>query len=92
MFRSNECELLAGEPARFGSSPGVTRTFCGHCGTPLTYQSESRAEYIDVTTATLDDPDAYPPTKEIWTEHRIAWEPTNEKIPQFPQSSLIRKE
>jgi hypothetical protein len=92
VFRSSEFKFLSGETVRFGSSPGVVRAFCGRCGTPLTYQNTTRPEFVDVQTATLDDPEAFPPAKEIWTEHRIAWEPVNEAIPQFPRSSLIKGE
>lgn len=32
---------------------------------------------IDMTTASLDDPDAYPPTTEVWLEDRLSWQPTS---------------
>lgn len=92
VFRSGDFKYLQGEPDYFSSSPAVTRTFCGTCGTPLTYQHAKRPDSIDVTTATFDNPELLPPTKEIWTEHRIPWEPVNEAIPQFPRSSVIKGE
>jgi hypothetical protein len=81
--------LFTGEkPVSFNSSPGVQRTFCGKCGSPLTYQRTSGIDTIDVTTATLDAPDDFPPTKEIWTGHKLAWERLNEALQQFPRSSV----
>jgi hypothetical protein len=88
VFRPEDFSFVQGEPLRFESSPQVVRTFCGHCGTPLTYQHTGRPAAIDITTASLDDPERFPPAKEIWTEHRIPWERVNEDIPQFPRSSL----
>jgi hypothetical protein len=88
VFAPGDFEWLQGEPAGFASSPGVTRRFCGKCGTPLTYQHASRPDAIDLTTATFDQPELLPPTKEIWTEHRITWEVVNENLPQYPRSSL----
>lgn len=79
--------FVAGDPIRFRSSPEVIRTFCGTCGTPLTYQHDDGPDTIDVTTATLDLPDAFPPAKEIWVEHKIAWMPVNARLPQYPRSS-----
>ena len=32
-----------GRPVEFHSTPSVTRTFCGTCGTPLSYQHAERA-------------------------------------------------
>ena len=69
VVKRSDFTLVAGEPVRFRSSPSVVRTFCGQCGTPLTYQNDDSPDTIDVTTATLDLPDAFPPTREIWLEH-----------------------
>ena len=88
VFRPDDFRFLCGHPVGFNSSPTVTRTFCGRCGSPLTYQSSQRPEAIDVTTATFDTPNVFPPAKEIWIEHRIAWEQLNEALPRFPRSSL----
>lgn len=88
VFRSSDFDFIAAIPARFHSSPGVIRTFCGKCGTPLTYQRTSTPETIDVTTATLDVPDAFAPTKEIWVEQKLAWESLNETLEHYPGSSV----
>jgi hypothetical protein len=74
-------------PARFASSPGVERTFCGRCGSSLTYAHVSRPAEIDITTATLDDPEAFAPTKEIFTAERVSWSTPNPDLPQFAGSS-----
>ena len=65
----------AGAPARHASSPGVIRSHCAVCGTSLAYQATP--ESVDVTIASLDDPEAVPPTKEIWLSHRLSWEPVD---------------
>jgi hypothetical protein len=88
VFPAEAFEFIAGAPVRFSSSPGVTRSFCGACGTSLTWQHADRPESIDVTTATFDDPDAFAPTKEIWVEHRIAWDALNPAIEHYARSSV----
>ena len=75
--------FTAGNPMRFRSSPAVVRTFCGTCGTPLTYQHDTSPDTIDVTAATLDAPEDFPPTREVWLAHRLAWEPLDEKLRHF---------
>jgi len=77
----------AAQPASFRSSPGVTRTFCSQCGTSLTYQRDAEADTIDVTTASLDFPDDFAPTREIWIAHKLGWERLNDTLPQYPGSS-----
>jgi hypothetical protein len=80
-------ELLSGNPQSFQSSPGVTRRFCRLCGSPLTYENDRDPGTIDVTTASLDSPGLFPPTREVWLEHKLAWEATNESIGQYPRST-----
>jgi hypothetical protein len=62
-FSAGHFEFTSGEPSRFESSAGVTRTFCGRCGTSLTYHYRN-GKQVDVATATLDDPGAFPPESE----------------------------
>jgi hypothetical protein len=77
--------FTAGRPAEFASSPGVVRTHCPACGTSLTWSDGSGA--IDFTLASLDDPEAVPPAKEIWLSHRLSWEPVDPRRPDFPGGS-----
>ena len=62
-FPTSRFAFTSGEPIRFESSPGITRTFCGRCGTSLTYHYRD-GKRVDVTTATLDDPPGFPPGSE----------------------------
>lgn len=91
IFHSSAFRFTAALPVGFESSPGVTRTFCARCGTALTYQSTSRPDLIDVTTVTLDEPDGFAPTKEIWVEHKMAWESLNAGLDHYARSSVGAK-
>lgn len=88
VFRSSDFVILSGRPNSFSSSPDVVRTFCGRCGTPLTYQKTSQTDTTDVTTASLDRPEDFRPVKEIWVEHRLSWEALNATLPHYSQSSV----
>jgi hypothetical protein len=78
--------ITLGELSSFRSSPPVQRTFCSQCGTPISYAHNSEPEFIDVTTCSLDDPAAWPPTHHSWLEHNIAWVKFGDGLPAFPQS------
>ncbi len=86
VFPADAFAFIAGEPARFRSSPDVVRTFCAVCGTSLTWQHAARAT-MDVTTASLDEPDRFAPDCEIWTSHKLAWEAVDAARPSYPRSS-----
>jgi hypothetical protein len=69
--------FTAGTPARFKSSRCVERTFCGACGTALTYQDNSASESVDITACSLDHPEVFTPTREVWVAHRLPWVPVD---------------
>ena len=65
--------FTAGAPARFESSPGVTRRFCGRCGTCLTFESDQHPDEIDVTICSLDEPDRLPPKDHVQAASKVNW-------------------
>jgi hypothetical protein len=75
--------FLCGSPRMFQSSRDVVRRFCEICGTQLTYETAGSPNTIDVTTASLDIPDLYPPTMEVWLEHKLGWQSPNERMGQY---------
>ena len=78
---------VSGTPGQFNSSPAVTRGFCSHCGTTVTYQHASSTKTIDVATATLDDPEAFPPERDVWVEEKLSWEALTDSRPHFARFS-----
>ena len=87
VFDAGHVRLLQGKPAAHHSSPNVVRSFCPRCGTPLSYRNADAPDEIELTTATLDHPELFPPTREIWLEQHIAWQPVNRELPQHPHGS-----
>jgi len=88
VFPAEDVALTRGEISEYSSSPGIYWGSCGTCGSLVAYRRDSRPEHRDITTATLDDPDAFPPTVEIWTGEKIGWEALNPDLPSKPRSSL----
>ena len=72
-----------GSVRAYRSSPGVERTFCAQCGSPLTYACEQRPTQIDITSGSLDDPERAPPDREVWLEDRLSWQITDSRREQF---------
>lgn len=87
VFPASAFAFVSGEPARYRSSPAVVRSFCGNCGTSLGWQHDARPETMDVTTASLDHPEQFAPTCEIWTGDKLAWETLDPRLPHYPRSS-----
>jgi len=74
-------EWTKGAPKRFSSSPGVTREFCGTCGTELAYSNEKAAKTIDLTIGSLDCAAGHPADRHIWTADRLDWLRLDDHLP-----------
>ena len=85
-FEKSQLRWVKGRPRALRSSKVVRRTFCPACGTPLTYASMEYPATIDVTTCTLDDPDAFRPTHHSWLRHDLKWVKFGDGLPTFPRS------
>jgi hypothetical protein len=76
-------QFVAGHPAEFHSSPAVTRTFCSHCGTPLTYRHSERQSEIDVTLASVDQGAVFEPIDHIYMADALPWDRPNDGLAQY---------
>jgi hypothetical protein len=75
----------AGQPAVYRSSQKAERFFCPTCGTQLALRDEP--DYLDVTLASLDAPEAVRPSYHIWTASRIGWFEISDDLPRYPESA-----
>lgn len=83
LFARDQIEII-GSPARYQSSDGVERQFCGQCGSSLFYFSETVFPgQVDVTIASLDDPAAFPPQARIQLADAPAWARHMDALPGF---------
>ncbi|MBW3568205.1 MAG: GFA family protein [Proteobacteria bacterium] len=71
-----------GTPREYASSAPVRRTFCGDCGSTLTYWNRESPNTIDITIATLDEPSEIRPVDHIWMSDAIAWDRPADGLPQ----------
>lgn len=65
--------VTAGELAAYHSSAKAARHFCGRCGAPLTWRATDNPRLLDISIASLDNPEAVEPSLHLWTESQIAW-------------------
>jgi len=88
VFDKADFTLLAGDVREYSSSPGIHWGSCATCGSLVTYRRDTRPDHYDITTATLDESDAFPPTVEIWVGEKIAWETLDPNLPHKLRSTL----
>lgn len=72
-------------------SPGITRGFCGDCGTTLTYAAEQEVDGQDwradawFSASTLDDPSIAVPKAHVYVSHQQPWIKLADDLPTFPE-------
>lgn len=69
-------------PQLYESSPGIFRSFCPRCGSPLTYQNDIRTGEIDLYATTLDDPSAFAPGLHVFWNERLPWLHISDDLPK----------
>ena len=88
VFKMDEVRFTRGERSTYNSSPGIERSFCGQCGTSLTWEGHG---LISLQMGTLDDPDGHAPTLHWRYEERSPWCDVGRDLPHvkmvFPASS-----
>ena len=84
MLTEDALNVTQGEPNIYESSEHGRRHFCGDCGTGLFYSnSDLIPGFVDVQSATLENPDVLEPENHIQTMDRISWMLDAHKLPEF---------
>ena len=66
---------------------GVTRGFCKHCGSSLTYASERFPGYLQLHLGSLDDPAAVRPRAHVHHAEKVDWFEIDDPLPRYPGSA-----
>jgi hypothetical protein len=83
-FAESDVTVTQGNPKTVNSSGAAMRSFCADCGTGLFYRNaEMLPGIVDIQSATLDDPEALPPTVQIQTAERLGWMQHAHELPAF---------
>lgn len=85
-FRRSQLRYLTGEPRTYESSPGVRRSFCAECGTPLSYAADRFGDEIHLYLCTLDDPDDFPAEVHVHHGERVAWFEIHDALPRYAET------
>ena len=79
-FKPSGFRIMSGEPVSYQSSELVQRSFCGSCGSPVTYQRYD-TKFVAVQMGTLDYPEKYEPKAHIYTDTKIPWVDIQSHLP-----------
>ena len=70
-------------PASYSSGDGVKRSFCGQCGSPISYQSDRWPDQVHLYLGIFDDPHEMHPEAHVKCEEKIAWLNLDDDLPRY---------
>lgn len=80
-------QLTSGSLATYStisdSGRALDRQFCAKCGTTMIWTGEGFSEVVLISLSSLDDPEAYQPVHEGWTDSAVSWCRIPENIQSF---------
>jgi len=82
-YRESTFTYSAGTPRAQHSAPGVTREFCGDCGTALTYRNEVLGDAVHVLVAAFDNPADFEPMTHVFYGERLPWLIIGDNLPKY---------
>jgi hypothetical protein len=81
-----------GSPTRRRSSEHITRSFCGECGTPLSYQDERLPGDIYLHAGLFDEADQLVPDRHAYVTSKLFWLHLEDGLSTFESSTRARPE
>ena len=69
----------------FSATGGVSRYFCGLCGSPISSRRDTQPDIVRVRMGTLDTPVAAGPAAHIFVGSRAAWDVIHDDLPQHQE-------
>ncbi len=70
-------------PKTYNSSPGVMRSFCDTCGSPMAFQAERYAGEIHLYAATLSNPETFTPKFHVHYAQHLRWIALDDDLPKY---------
>ena len=66
-----------------GESGATTLVFCPACGTQLLTRPATMGGLVGVRASTLDDPNLYKPSADVFVRSAVSWDHMDSSIPKF---------
>lgn len=85
IVKASEFNIISGLDTLTGyeSTPGQTKYFCKHCGSPIMSKTLSKPDQVRVRLGTIDSDITERPSAHIFVTSRANWEEIAGDLPQY---------
>ena len=80
-FHPDQVVFTGAMPHRYTTEDGVTRSFCGQCGSPVAYEQARRDDEIHLQLGLFDDLEPLAPENHSFLEEKVSWLHADEHLP-----------
>lgn len=80
-FRPDQVVFTGAMPNRYTTDDGVTRSFCGQCGSPVAYERADTPQSIHLQLGLFDDLEALKPSDHSFRDEKVSWLVADEHLP-----------
>lgn len=79
---------LGKAPGTYNSSKGVSRHFCGNCGSPVAFEADHYKGGMNLYAASLDDPEQFKPTFHVNYGSKLSWLELEDNLKKYSDRLL----
>ena len=82
-YATTEVQWSGDSLRTFQSSPGVRRTFCARCGSPMSFAGERWPGEIHLFAASFEDPAHLAPSVHVHAGEQLPWLHLGDGLPRY---------
>ncbi|HEY1385648.1 MAG TPA: GFA family protein [Dongiaceae bacterium] len=84
---TSACRFTGETPKVYLSSSGVRRLFCGHCGTPMAFESARWPDETHFYAASLENPRDFAPQFHVHCAEQLPWIKLDDGLPRHERNA-----
>jgi hypothetical protein len=81
-YRPDEVRFTSGTPRSFSKTEGVTRTFCGNCGTSISYEDIGLDNELYIAIGFFSHPERFVPQAHAYWQMKLPWVQFADDLPR----------
>lgn len=81
--RRSACRFTGAKPVVRQSSPGARRSFCGTCGSPISFEGDRWPDETHLYAALLEHPEQAQPRFHVYVAEKLPWITLADGLPQY---------
>jgi hypothetical protein len=80
-YKPDQVIFTADQPVSHVADEAVKRSFCGKCGSPISYESPRWTDQIHLYLGVFDEPGKFEPKDHVYCEEKIGWLKFDDGLP-----------